>query len=182
MGWHMERCKLFCGGKAAGEITWEPVGSRLEIRSSMPAPGDGLYRVVLIGERGEMPLGVMEPDGGQLKLCRRPYRRDVASLGNILRGEARRSFAFAGARTWRRTEHPAELFESRWIRDELERCGPALCRREQGLLHLALPYDPKQVFPLEKLFCLAKLERMEGKRWVVYTFDQEEQPIFHEKT
>lgn len=178
----MECCELFCNGDPAGKITLEPAGSRVEICSSMPAPGDGLYRVVLIGERGEMPLGVMEPDGAALKLRRRPYRRDVASLGKILRGEARRSFTFAAARSWRRTERPAELFESRWLREGLKNCGPALWRREQGMLRLALSYDPKAAFPLEKLFCLARVERIDGKRWVVYTFDREEQPVCREIT
>lgn len=178
----MECCKLFCNGKPTGKLTLEPVGSRMEIRASLPAPGDGLYRVVLIGERGEMALGVMEPDGGELKLRRRPYRRDVAALGDILRGEARRSFVFAGNGAWRKTQRPAELFASQWLRDDLEHSGPALWRRERGMLRVAFPYDPHRAFPLEKLFCFASVEKLEGMYWAVYTFDRKENPRSLEKT
>ncbi len=148
----------------------------------MPAPGDGLYRAVLVGEWGELPLGVMEPDGGQLRFFRRPYQRDVASLGKILRGEAMRSFAFSGSRGWQRTQRPMELFRSKWLRESLEHCDAALWKREREVLCLALPYDPMRHFPLDKLFCLARVERMEGKRWVVYRFDGEECPLQQENT
>ena len=173
----MERFPLYCGGRKTGELTLERMGNRVEIRAAMSTPGDGLYRAALVGERGEFPLGVMEPDGGCLRLCRRPYQRDISCLGMVLRGEARRSFAFKGANIWRRTDRPAELFKSAWPGENADNHGPMLWRREGECLSLALPYDRAQPFPLEKLFCLARLERMEGKCWVIYTFDREEQPV-----
>lgn len=177
----MERIELYCGGRAAGEITLESVGSQIEVRGAMAAPGDGLYRAALLGERGELPLGVMEPGGGQLTLRRRLYRRDVATLGPLLRGEARRSFAFSEQRLWRRTARPGDLFQSRWLRERLADCGTALWRREGERLCVALPYAPARPFPLETLFCLARLERIDGKRWVVYSFDRAEKPLIWEK-
>ncbi len=153
----------------------------MEMRASMSDPRDGLYRLVLIGERGKLPLGVMEPEGDTLKLVRRPYQRDVLSLGRILRGEARRSAHFSGGNGWQYTEHPAQLFTSRWLRRDLEEMGPALWRREKGKLRLALPYTPQRRFPMEKLFCFAVMERIEGTAWAVYTFDGEEGPCLPEK-
>lgn len=174
----MEHVALYCGGRTAGEITLEERGSQVVVRAAMATPGDGLlYRAALLGERGELPLGVMEPQGGQLVLCRRLYRRDVAALGPLLHGEARQSFAFAGPRLWRRTTRPGALFQSQWLRERLTDCAAALWRRDGERLYVALPYDPAQPFPLETLFCLAQLERIDGKPWVVYSFDRAEQPV-----
>lgn len=178
----MERIALYCGGRVAGEITMEDLGSQIEIRGAMAAPGDGLYRAALLGERGELPLGVMEPRGGQSTLHRRLYRRDVAALGTLLRGEARRSFAFSEPKLWHRTARPGDLFRSQWLRERLTDCGAALWRREGERLYVALPYAPARPFPLETLFCLARLERIDGRRWVVYSFDRAEKPLICEKT
>lgn len=172
----MERVGLYCGGAAVGEVTLESGGSRVEIRAAMPAPGDGLYRVTLLGELGELSLGVLEPCGGQLVLRRCPYRRDVAALGRIDRGEARRSFAFSAGGVWRRTARPWELFHDQYLRERLSSCGTALWRREGAMLQVALPFVPTRPFPLESLFCLARLARIEGQCWAVYTFDGAERP------
>ena len=48
--------------------------------------------------------------------------------------------------------------------------------REEPLLLLALPAEEGRPFPLECLFCLGRLERVEGQRCVVYAF-QEEEPV-----
>ena len=90
----MEQVKLYCAGVCRGEITLRPEGGRTEVLAVMPDPGDGLYRVELLGERGGLMLGVMEPAGRELTVCRRLYSRDVAGLGRLLRGEARCSFRF----------------------------------------------------------------------------------------
>lgn len=177
----MERMELYCGGRAAGEIILTCAGSRVEVRAAMAAPGDGLYRAALLGERGELPLGVMEPRSGELVLCRSFYRRDVSALGPLLRGEARRSIPFTGPRAWRRTARPGDLFQSRWLRERLAAPATALWRREGERLCVALPYDPTRPFPLETLFCLARLEQIDGRRWVVYGFDREERPVLCEK-
>ena len=84
----MERVKLCCLGEAAGEVLLTPEGSRTIIRAAMEDPEDGLYRAWLVGDRGELALGVMEPGGGKLTACRRVYRRDVESLGVLRRREA----------------------------------------------------------------------------------------------
>ena len=96
----MERVPLYCRRERWGEVTlalWGPNGARTEIIASMDDPGDGLYRAFLLGERGEMPLGVLAPEGGRLTVCRRVYHRDIAPLGKVLQGEARQSFRFEEA-------------------------------------------------------------------------------------
>lgn len=177
----MERLPLYCQDQRRGEVTlslWGPNGARTEIRTSMDDPGDGLYRAFLLGERGELPLGVLAPEDGRLTVCRRLYNRDVAALGKLLRGEARRSFRFEETGLcWRETCCPAQLFHSRFLIDRLRSAGRGWWRREGSVLLLALPLEEGKPFPLEALFCLGRIQRVEGSRCVVYAF-REEEPVF----
>ncbi len=180
----MERLPLYCQGERRGEVTlalWGPNGARMEIIASADDPGDGLYRAFLQGEQGELPLGVLAPEEGRLRVCRRLYHRDLTPLGKLLRGEARRSFRFEEAGScWRETRCPAQLFKSGFLRQRLQSHGCAWWRRERGLLLLALPLEEGKPFPLEALFCLGRTECVEGRRCVVYAF-REEEPVLWEK-
>ena len=180
----MDRLPLTSRSGARGEVTVCPQGARTELRAFMDDPGDGLYRVFLLGEQGELPLGVLAPENGRLELCRRLYSRDVAALGPLLRGEARRSFRFQDApqaiqpdqSRWHETHCPAQLFQSRFLQNRLRPVGRAWWRREGALLVLALPLEEGRPFPLEALFCLGQVQCVEGIRCVVYTF-REEEPV-----
>lgn len=180
----MERVPLYCQGERRGEVTlalWGPNGARTEIIASMDDPGDGLYRAFLLGERSELALGVLAPEDGRLRVCRRLYNRDVAPLGKPLRGEARRSFRFEETGLcWRETACPAQLFHSRFLIDRLRPIGRAWWRREGSILLLALPLEEGRPFPLEFLFCLGRIQRVEGKRCVVYAFREEEPVLWRE--
>jgi len=160
----MERLPLYCQGERRGEVAlalWGPNGARTEIRASMDDPGDGLYRAFLLGEEGELALGVLAPEDGRLAVCRRVYNRDTAALGRLLRGEARRSFRFEETGLcWRETGCPAQL--------------------EGSVLLLALPLEEGRPFPLEALFCLGRIQRVEGTRCVVYAFREEEPVLWRE--
>ncbi len=173
----MERVKLYRDAEAAGEVTLRPEGGRTEVRASMGNPGDGLYRAVLIGDQGEILLGVMEPSERGLVICRRLYSRDVAGLGRLLRGEARCSFRFQERAAWKKTDAPAQLFHGMFLQSRLRLVKLAWWRRERGRLLLALPLEQGGPFPLETLFCLAKIQHVEGCRCVVYAFDGEERPL-----
>ena len=176
----MEQLPLYCQGERRGEVVlslWGPNGARTEIAAAMDDPGDGLYRAFLLGEGGELPLGVLAPEEGRLTVCRRIYHRDLTPLGKLLRGEARRSFRFEEtALCWRETCCPAQLFQDRFLRERLRPHGRAWWRREGGLLLLALPLEEGKPFPLEFLFCLGRVQRVEGTRCVVYAF-REEDPV-----
>lgn len=171
----MERVKLCCHGTCLGEIRLKAEGGRTEVCVSMEDPGDGLYRAVLQGERGELKLGVLAPEQGRLALRRMLYTRDVAGLGPLTGGEARCSFRFQQT-CWRETCCPAQLFKSRFFQSRLKSFGRAWWRREESLLLLALPVDEGRPFPLECLFCLGRLERVEGRCCVIYAF-REEEPV-----
>lgn len=180
----MERLPLYCQDQRRGEVTlslWGPNGARTEIAAQMDDPGDGLYRAFLLGERGELPLGVLAPEDGRLTVCRRLYNRDVAALGKLLRGEARRSFRFEETELcWRETCCPAQLFHSWFLIDRLRPAGRGWWRREGSVLLLALPLEEGKPFPLEALFCLGRIQRVEGSRCVVYAFREEEPVLWRE--
>ena len=161
---------------------WGVNGARVEIRVSMPDPGDGLYRAFLLGEQGELPLGVLAPEGGRLCVCRRVYHRDLEALGKPVRGEARRSFLFENAGgCWRETCCPAQLFQDRFLTERLRCIGRGWWRRDDGVLLLALPLERGKPFPLETLFCLGSVQCVEGVRCVVYAFREETPVLWREK-
>lgn len=114
------------------------------------------------GSGGALSLGVLEPEGtGRLGLLRRPYSRDIQALGPPVRGEAHCSFSFQKD-PWQAAEHPGLLFESPFLRTRLEGVPRAWRREREGLLLLAIPLEEGGPFPLEALFCLARVERGGG--------------------
>ena len=178
----MERIGLYLAGRECGEVTLRREGCCTEIRASMPDPGDGVYRAVLVGEYGQLSLGVMEPVRGCAALCRRPYSRDVDRLGRLVRGEAECTvFLGKGAAGWQKTADPAGLFSSVCIKERLRTSDGGWWRREGAFLCLALPMDSRKPFPLEHFFCLGNVCCIEGIRCVVYCFDRNEMPILQEK-
>ena len=172
----MEEIQLFCRGQPEGRVLLAEGDSRREVCSSMADPGDGLYRAFLVGERGELPLGVMEPVEGRLTVSRRLYSRDIAALGQLKRGEARLSFRFEES-AWQSTNDPAEASAVPELHGRLKTIPRAWRRREGERLLLAIPLKEGEPFPLEPLFCLARVLRVEGRLCAVYAFDQEGRPL-----
>ena len=178
----MERIGLYCEGRTVGEVTLHREGCCTEIRASMPDPGDGVYRAVLVGEYGQLPLGVMEPANGCAVLCRRPYSRDVDRLGRLVRGEAGCTAFFQDwTGGWQKTTDTAGLFHDAYIKERLQTASFGWWKREGELLRLALPMDGGKPFPLELFFCLGKVLCVGGRRCVVYSFNQDEIPVLQEK-
>ena len=58
--------------------------------------------------------------------------------------------------------------------------GALICERERETL-LALPYDEEAPLPLPELFCLARVERVRGRRCVIYRLDEKKSPATWEK-
>lgn len=173
----MEELKVFCRDKCRGEATVERKEGRSEIAVSMEDPADGLYRAVLVGERGQLPLGVMEPHHGTLILRRRPYLRDVEQLGILRSIQVSRSFAFRRPEAWKRTDRPMDLVSSGFLKERLGQHRTAWWKKSEGTLRLALPVDEGEPFPVEALFCFARIEWVDGRRCAVYTFDAQERPL-----
>ncbi|MBR3704070.1 MAG: hypothetical protein IKM11_01065 [Oscillospiraceae bacterium] len=173
----MEQVAVYCRGVRCGDAVLRADGARAEICVRMRDPGDGLYRAVLEGERGELPLGVLEPQNGELLLRRRPARRELERMGTVRCVRAVCSFLFDEKQVWNETDDPSQLLRSADYRCRLTRCSRAWWRRGQGSLMLALPLREDTPFPLESLFCFARVEHVEDTLCAVYAFDEREMPL-----
>ncbi|MBQ0038785.1 MAG: hypothetical protein KBS74_08985 [Clostridiales bacterium] len=124
----------------------------------------GLHRVYAQGERGRLLLGVLE--GGHLR--RRFSETLTAPIGRVLCG---------------RTEESAAPAEGAWTDapDETHPQFPPLppetlfCRRG-GRYYLAIPYAEGEPFPLEELFCFARVCTVDGRLRAVFAFDRQGNP------
>ena len=173
----MERWKVYCRGEYCGEATVREDGVRVEICAEIRDPGDGLYRAVLTGERGELSLGVMEPQDGMLTLRRRPERCEVARVGEGRCIRVGCAFPFGKKSVWTRTDEPVQLVRDDFLRDRLARQSYAWWRRSGEEILMALPLRADAPFPMESMFCLACVERVEGELCVVYAFDENGVPV-----
>lgn len=157
---------LYKEGRSAGTVQVERQGEEtvFAVRADLTP---GLYRVAVRGEDGELLLGVLE--GGRETVLRRRFSRAVTGgVGRICSAEA----VPCGGRSEWRAAGEAE----RRVLPPLP--AGALCRRRGKLLEVALPAPEEQPFPLAERFCLARLCRLEGKRWAVFTFDETGEMIF----
>ena len=177
----MDRVKVYCRGKCCGEAIMREDGARVEICVQTDDPGDGLYRAILEGERGQMSLGVMEPENGRLTLRRRPERCEVERLGTMRCVRVGCAFVFGQKTAWNETNEPSSLLCSEFLRSRLT-VHRAWWRRGSEGLALALPMRGDAPFPLETLFCFACVERVEGELCAVYCFDADENPVVRKKS
>ena len=176
-GQPVERLKIYCRGECCGEAVLREDGARVEICGQIADPGDGLYRAVLTGDCGELSLGVMEPRDGMLTLRRRPELCEVARVGGGRCIRVGCSFSFGKTRAWIRSDEPANLVHDEFLRQRLARQPYAWWRRREDGISVALPLKTDAPFPLDALFCFARVERVEGEVCVIYAFDECGKPV-----
>lgn len=137
---------------------------------------DGLWCIWLIGNRGEVRLGIPEPKGNVATISRRFSDRMATPLGNLLRGELRPVVKQHTA--WKPVLSPENLFWSHWLREKLSGYHGLLSKQSGRCKFLAVPYDKGKAFPLIDLFCFSLLLRIEGRSYLVFVFDEKEQAMF----
>ena len=172
----MERFPLLREGKCCGELTAEREGLYTRFSAAGSLPDKQLWCVWRVGERGELRLGVPEPNEGRGIITRRLSGGEPAALGRCLRGELRRAGEMP--KNWTAAGDPAALFSDPELRRLLSGVRGARICREEGRLLLAFPWEKRQPFPLVPLFCLARLECVGGRYCVVFTFDEKCRPVF----
>lgn len=173
----MDKFPLTADGRPAGELIAQREGLYTWFSARCPLPEEGLWCAWVVGDRGELRLGVLEPEGKQGTIRRRFSGRLTAPLGRLLRGEIRP----AGAKepgSWEPAPAPDQLFRAPWLRQRMKGAQGARIRQAGELRYLALPYDPAKPFPLTTLFCFARLRRIGGEDFVVYAFDGQDRPVF----
>ena len=172
----MDKFPLLWEGKPSGELVTEREALYTWFTARCKRPREGIWCAWVIGNRGELRIGVLEPMGNQAVIRRRFSDRMTQPLGKIVRGEIRS--ASAETVDWEAITEPGQLFRTPWLRRQLRGMGGTLTRKEGGKRFLALPYDQKSHFPLPALFCFAHIKYIREQSYVVYVFDDKEWPLF----
>ena len=170
----MDKFPLMWEGRSVGELTLEPEPLYTWFTARCRLPGEGLWCAWAVGDRGELRLGVLEPQGDRAVIRRRFSRTMTAPVGKLLRGEVRPA---GGGGEWEAAPQPETLFRTPWLCRQLRGVSGALTAKAGEKRLLALPYDPAEPFPLPPLFCLARIRTIRGKLYVVYAFDGKEWPV-----
>ncbi len=164
--------------KGGGWLRVREEGALVVLEAWRKADGRGLYKVWLCGHRDRMLLGTLVPEGDRLWLRRRVFRQELERGGcwPLEGGECVMTFPFSGRGSgWQREERPGRL-----VAGELSACFDgrwALYRKEERGFVLAFPFDPSHPFPVPPLFCLARLERVDGQGHVLFYFDAGGNPL-----
>jgi len=170
----MDKFPLCWQGKAAGELTTEREALYTCFSAQCCLPGRGLWCAWIVGDRGELRLGILEPGERGACIRRRFSHRMADPLGRVLRGELRPVEA-AEQESWVPVE--AHAFQTPWLHQQLRQIPGALTRMTAQRRFLAVPYSEKKPFPLPPLFCFARVRRIGGEEYVVFAFDPEEWPV-----
>lgn len=173
----MDKFPLLWAGAPVGELAVEREMLYTCFTAQCRLPEEGLWCAWAVGERGELRLGILEPHGTQADLRRRFSGQMTAPLGRLLRGELRPAGEGRSQAAWEAAEDPSALFRTPWLRQRLRGASGVLTRKTGERRWLALPYDPGKPFPLEPLFCFARLRKLGERRFVVYAFDKREWPV-----
>ncbi|WP_298019594.1 hypothetical protein [uncultured Dysosmobacter sp.] len=174
----MDKFPLLWDGKALGELTIEREALYTWFSARCQLPRAGLWCAWVVGDRGELRLGLLEPDGRQASIRRRFSGQMTAPLGRVLRGELRLAGGRPEAERWEAAPKPEELFRAGWLRQRLRGREGALTRTARGCRYLALPYDKGKPFPITTLFCFARIKCIRGEAYAVFAFDDRETPVF----
>lgn len=166
--------------RGGGQLTlWEEgqLVQLVQLQASRPDDGRGLYKVWIRGMGGRLLLGTLVPEGECLRLRRRVSRIQLERSGcwPVTGGESVLAFSFDHAQ-WCKEAHPERL-----VRDvvlcRVLNGQTLLLRRREGGFCLAAPFDQSRPFPLNPLFCLSEIRRVEGGLHAVFYFDREGVPI-----
>ncbi len=137
-------------------------------------PRGGVTRLILTGEQGEIPLGVLVPREGALFLQRKVSRRETDSwgIGKPLSCRIQGSGAPLQPPVkdgWKPCENPGRLFQETELQEACPKIGALAQSGPDGAVQLALPLLPGLPFPLLSVFCFGKAEAIGGQEYVVYT-------------
>lgn len=170
----MERRLAMTGG---GTLRLEREGSYVRLEARRAEDGQGLYKVWLFGKQGQRMLaGTLAPENGELRLRRR------LSIGQLERegcwpvegAEAVLTFSFPKRGAWYCEAKPGQMVKDTLLRQLLRH--PMLCRKTGEGFQLAAPFAQNRPVELNALFCLARVSRVEGKPYLVWSFHRDGRP------
>ena len=167
--------EILMNGCVCGELMTEEKGLYVQYRA-VCRPNGVPVRLFAVGERGELRLGVMQPENGCQTLCRSLSCRESSAAGRLLRGELRPLAQQENG--W----HPVSGKESLLCRVGLpasirEMTGCMVCYGEERWF-LAAPFGTAEPFPLTELFCFARVRQIGQREYAVFCFDADGRPVF----
>lgn len=166
-----------------GMMTCSDFGNRVELVMNIKNDRRGLYKGWIRGAGGQvLELGTLIPEGSCLMLrrCLQMDRLQQAGYWPISSCGVSLLHRFAGqdlSQGWKREEDPGRLIpHDPFLREEVSRCsGGLLCVSREGF-SLAFPYSNKKPFPVEPLFCFARIRNLGEGQYAVFPFDKEGRP------
>lgn len=174
----MEEQTLALNG--GGRLYVRQEGMLVCMEAARPNDGRGLYKVWIRGATGRLLIGTLAPEGGGLRLRRRLSRTELERSGcwPVTGGEVILTFAFDRSRpsSWTRTDHPERLVHDEVLARSV-RGHTMLLRRNANGFCLAARFDPDHPFPVTPLFCLTRVERLDGVYHLLFEFDVHGNPI-----
>ena len=170
----MEQILNMQGG---GTLTLHREGNQIHMEARRPEDGQGLYKVWLANRRGgRLLLGTLAPEGDGLSLRRTLSISELERAGcwPLEEAQAPLAFPFSAAERWYCEQRPQEMISDPILKEQLR--GPVLCSRSREGFSLAVPFRTDAPVALNALICLAKVERLEGRPHLVWSFDREGRP------
>lgn len=162
--------------RAVGELTVEKEALYTWFAARVALPREDLWSAWAIGTGGELRLGVLEPEDGGAMIRRRFSDRMIAPIGKLLRGEIRP--AVKNMQSWEAVLRPETLFRTPNLSKYLGGQNGILKKETDSGFLVAFPYDKGKTFPLADLFCFADLCVMDGRTYVKFSFNREEEIVF----
>ena len=173
----MDKFPICWKGASVGELTVEKEHRYTCFSANVFLPEhDGLWCIWLVGNKGEVRLGIPEPSEKTATICRRFSERMAAPLGDLLRGDLRPVAKKYPA--WEPVLSLENLFRSQWLQKRLGGYCGLLSKQKGNSIFLAIPYDKEKAFPLVDLFCFSSCLKIEGRAYLVFAFDEKERVTF----
>ena len=158
---------------------WEENG-RVFFKIECELHRDGLYKVWIRGDRGEVMLGTLVPEGEKMTLCRAFSPGELSRCGCWPVRDARCAKAYSFQREKQGDGWSLEEDPGRFVNEETRKLGEwrrMLYRKNDGWLELAYPVRKDAPLPLSHLFCLAMPTRIRGEICLIWRFNQDGEPL-----
>ena len=174
----MWRYPIFYHGASCGEMTVAQEGLYLQFFARVAIKDKVIPRLYLKGERGELLLGVAEPTEDGYMLRRRLSVGTVEPLGKLQCAQV--SVQWEKENAWRGLGGEEAQLCRRYC-SVLPPLQNGLFRLCGGVREIGFPCGERMPFPMSGLFCLARIERILGREYAVFSFDQKGEPILMKK-
>lgn len=169
--------------EGGGTLRVREEGPWVYLEAMCPDDGRGLYKVWCLGAGGEFLLGTLVPQENRLRLERRVSKQTLQQAGAwpLTGGKTVMVYSFTVKETlqdvWHEEPNPERFCADPVVRACLRGASGLLSREKAGIRQLAAPFSFCKPIFLNTLFCLARIQIWQGRRYLVWSFDREGRPV-----